>query len=1265
MLVGVTSQASLLGVFTQPGTFATSIRVTDSLGSVFDRPITLFVHPMRVLSQTTLPRAALGTPYSFTFTPFGSPGFTGPYTWSATQMPAGMAMTAGGTLQGTPTASGSFSVRVVVRDIPSGLSHVAFFTLAVDPFAITTSGDLPGGRVGTPYNQPLSAPGCVNCNWTITGALPAGLTFSSAGAISGTPTATTTNTTFTIFANGSNGQAQRLFRIQIAAAAAQPLSIVTGGNLTDRTFGNNFTNTLIAQGGTAPYTWSIDAGALPTGVALGMGEALGATLAPGVTHIAGLPMELGLFTFTLRVTDAVGAFVTRVFTLNVAPLNFGYFTLPIISAPFSNPLVLGNAYNQPLLGIGGSTGNYTWTNNAPMPAGLTLTPGGTVTGTPTDTGSVTVSLRVTDNDLGAAFNGNVTFNVAGPTGTLINFGQAANIGTVQKAFNFSRNLSLSGGTPPYTVIAETPLPPGIELAGGAELLQGAPAGSWFLIGTPLAEGTFSFRLRATDSIGNVGVRTFTMSVAPFGLGTNVSLLDGSVGVPYAQQLLASTEHGSVTWSVPAGSSLPAGLTVTPAGMLSGTPTQVGRFSIPLLATHSSGLAITFTFSLSISNIAITGPSILPPALANYPYSYQFTATGGGPALVWTMSSALPGGLSLSPSGLLSGETTAIQGSQNLLVTVTDGVSTMSRRFTLFLNAPNPQVLTYPLTTTVLADVTVGQGISVQLNPVGGVPPHTISVAPGASLPPGLQLATGAQLSPGFLLGSTVLTGVATTVGTYAFDLLITDSAGAQLRRTFTLRVTPISIIAGAIRNPVVGVPYSQQFNTVGGTPPYNYSMVPVNFITEMLPPGLTMSASGLISGTPTGTGSFTFALTAQDSVGNTFTRGYSFVTTNSANQFVSTNNLPDTSIGAGREQFLSVSTPIPASFTWSLVGGALPPGMSLRSDDDYFYGPDDTALTGRPTATGTYVYTLRGTQNGNPANFVDRQFTLRVLPMQVVSPPVELFDAMLPAGEAGVAYSTTVRVAGGAPPYTFALSPFGAMPPGLTLSPAGVISGTPAEAGSFLIGILVTDANGQTHRGTTLGLFVTAPGVAPPLQQLLADETFLSPGSVGVPYMGGALDAWIRGGRAPYSWSVNPASTLPPGMVLLHGGNGVSDRLSGTPTASNDTRVLLDVTDASGQTLTMEFDLFISTLVLTPASVSPGVVGVPVLGAVRAVRWNAAVRGAVPAGAARGLGSSARADAERRRPAVRYSDACRQFHRNRHRDRCDRQYRWAHGPPHD
>src|SRR5207253_1875360 len=66
--------AGFLGVITTPGTYQTSIRVTDSTGSFIDRPITIIVSPLSILSQNQLPRPARNAPYSFTFTPFGGGG---------------------------------------------------------------------------------------------------------------------------------------------------------------------------------------------------------------------------------------------------------------------------------------------------------------------------------------------------------------------------------------------------------------------------------------------------------------------------------------------------------------------------------------------------------------------------------------------------------------------------------------------------------------------------------------------------------------------------------------------------------------------------------------------------------------------------------------------------------------------------------------------------------------------------------------------------------------------------------------------------------------------------------------------------------------------------------------------------------------------------------------------------------------------------------------------------------------------------------------
>src|SRR5206468_2438287 len=170
---------------------------------------------------------------------------------------------------------------------------------------------------------------------------------------------------------------------------------------------------------------------------------------------------------------------------------------------------------------------------------------------------------------------------------------------------------------------------------------------------------------------------------------------------------------------------------------------------------------------------------------------------------------------------------------------------------------------------------------------------------GSSLPPGLTLLSGASLRSTDTPGGTVLAGVPTTSGQYAFDLILTDAAGTQLRRTFTLTVSAINLLSG-MRNPTVGTAYAQRFTAVGGSLPYTFTMTPSSLGFDMLPPGLTFTSDGLLSGTPTGTGSFGFLLRAQDAAGRAYSRTFSFQSTTASGLFVSTGNPTDGSVGVGR-----------------------------------------------------------------------------------------------------------------------------------------------------------------------------------------------------------------------------------------------------------------------------------------------------------------------------------------------------------------------------
>jgi hypothetical protein len=179
----------------------------------------------------------------------------------------------------------------------------------VCPIITVNPATLPNGSIGTPYNQTVSGSGgTAPYTFSVSsGALPGGLLLNSAtGAITGTPIVAGTFT-FTITATDVNGcTGRRLYTVTIAspgcpAITLSPTTLPPGG------VGTAYSQNVTASGGTAPYTFTIASGALPTGLTLS---------ATGT--IAGTPTTAGLFNFTVRATDSVGCIGARSYTLAIA-----------------------------------------------------------------------------------------------------------------------------------------------------------------------------------------------------------------------------------------------------------------------------------------------------------------------------------------------------------------------------------------------------------------------------------------------------------------------------------------------------------------------------------------------------------------------------------------------------------------------------------------------------------------------------------------------------------------------------------------------------------------------------------------------------------------------------------------------------------------------------------------------------------------------------------------------------------------------------------
>jgi hypothetical protein len=168
-----------------------------------------------------------------------------------------------------------------------------------------------------------------------------------------------------------------------------PTITFTPPTLPGGTVGVAYNQTLTGSGGNAPYHFTVAAGALPAGVTL-------ASSSPGV--LAGTPTTAGTFTFTLRATDANGCFVERPYSIVVAAAPVPPAACPPITiTPATLPnAAIGVAITQTLAGSGG-TGPYTFgVTTGTLPAGVTLTPAGVLSGTPTTLGTSTFTIRGTD-----------------------------------------------------------------------------------------------------------------------------------------------------------------------------------------------------------------------------------------------------------------------------------------------------------------------------------------------------------------------------------------------------------------------------------------------------------------------------------------------------------------------------------------------------------------------------------------------------------------------------------------------------------------------------------------------------------------------------------------------------------------------------------------------------------------------------------------------------------------------------------------------------
>jgi hypothetical protein len=279
-------------------------------------------------------------------------------------------------VEGVATEAGTFSAWLQLLDCDNKSAETLFtFDVWARRWGIATAG-LKAAAVGSSYSATLEGTGLASdVTWELTGgALPAGLTLSTAGTISGTPTATGTST-FTVKATAKekNFGPTRIDSKQYTLNVLGPLSAKLSRSTAEAKV--RFTATLQATGGQSPYTWS--ATGVPARLALGPDGVL-----------SGVPTRSGSFAFTARVVDANGTAKDTQVRLVIRPrLTIATKSLPAAA--------MGRAYHAKIASQGGVEGKR-WTSAA-LPRGLKLSATtGTITGVPASAGTFRITVRVRD-----------------------------------------------------------------------------------------------------------------------------------------------------------------------------------------------------------------------------------------------------------------------------------------------------------------------------------------------------------------------------------------------------------------------------------------------------------------------------------------------------------------------------------------------------------------------------------------------------------------------------------------------------------------------------------------------------------------------------------------------------------------------------------------------------------------------------------------------------------------------------------------------------
>ncbi|WP_460828383.1 putative Ig domain-containing protein, partial [Marilutibacter aestuarii] len=481
----------------------------------------------------------------------------------------GLSLANDGTLSGTPTEAGSFNFAVTATDAHGQDGSQAYtLQVAAPTLALAPGASSFDAGYDTAFSQAFAASGGVGpYSYALSGALPAGMTFNG-DTLSGTPTAPGSYAiTVTATDNGSTGiGAPFAVAETYTLVVAAPTIVLDPATLAAGTAGQAYAATVSATGGSAPYSFAVSAGSLPTGLSLANDGTL-----------SGTPTEAGSFNFAVTATDAHGQTGMQSHALEIA-------TPALDVTPGVLEAVVAGAQFRQALTIHGGIAPYTVTLAGTLPQGVQFDRDSrSFSGRPTESGTFSLTLTVNDSTTGNRATLTRSFELVVQAPALAMTPAAGDLPTAAAGVAYAQAFAAEGGIAPYGyALASGTLPAGLALAADGTLS-----------GTPTEAGRFEFGITATDATAGTAAsitQSYALDVdAPtITIGPD-ALPSATYGVDYTAVFQAEGGSAPYTFEV-TGGALPAGLQLATDGTLSGTLQAAGEFSFELTATDALGFA---------------------------------------------------------------------------------------------------------------------------------------------------------------------------------------------------------------------------------------------------------------------------------------------------------------------------------------------------------------------------------------------------------------------------------------------------------------------------------------------------------------------------------------------------------------------------------------------------------------------------------------------------------------------------------------------------